>query len=855
MLGMRASLIALCTSGLVSTPAWADTFAQRGPTEQGRVQFVLVGASMVDNQGLTNGVNCLWPSATATVSAADLPARPRLVRATLYVAGSLIADDGLDYVDPPLEIFVTPGLQADDPAELVQVEAAARAAADTSVELRPPGASAPVTVTAPAGSSYVSVYYKPSGAEQGNVGFFVTPIDVTEAILGAGGGVLIGAYTVSGLLADVCNGPEAVCGAPPAAPTCATVAGSAVHTNGAASFALLLVVDDPELRLHAIATFEGLQALAGGQLQLGLETANAISDPAAGSLAFYALEGDILIPTAVNPTGPCNAEEYIEVDGDTNPTQNGLCLTDDDNPLGNLFNSTINVQPAAGPPPVCIDAPHQCCNGDGLCPVTGVDIDRFDISAALTPGGRDVRVAVASGTDRIALALVVLGVDVYEPVLRQDTQVRVIALDGERVVPADDGVVRLAEPVLYSIAVSNTGNVPASGVSVRFSAPPRTRSATLLLAPGGATSTTLATGGDAGTGEILVTGFAVPAGEIAEVRVQVTPTCDAAGRPMAPTVEVGSAELALFAVAAPAVTPRGPAPEGLCPGVDPDGPFAIVPPDRNLRGGGCAAVSPAALALALVLLLGRRRLAALALVVALGAGCGERRPPPDEPPVDPPRNLTSLAGLPGEPCGSPLRVWVSLADASRFCIDRFEARLDGGALGDAHQGADDLDLGTNGSTQARALVALGVAPTAGLSWYQAKAACANAGKRLCRRDEWERACRGPAAWIYPYGDQIRDDACQGFFAYPVHKPEVTGSLASCVSPFGVYDLSGNLEEWVDEAVPRLPGTTPLVDRTIRGGSFKSNANALACLGDEFHAPPGTTDVDRGVRCCSDGPVD
>ena len=59
------------------------------------MQFVLVGASMVDNQGLDNGVHCLWSSATAVVTASDLPSRARLVSATLYLGGSLIDDSDL----------------------------------------------------------------------------------------------------------------------------------------------------------------------------------------------------------------------------------------------------------------------------------------------------------------------------------------------------------------------------------------------------------------------------------------------------------------------------------------------------------------------------------------------------------------------------------------------------------------------------------------------------------------------------------------------------------------------------------------------------------------------------------------
>jgi hypothetical protein len=234
----------------------------------------------------------------------------------------------------------------------------------------------------------------------------------------------------------------------------------------------------------------------------------------------------------------------------------------------------------------------------------------------------------------------------------------------------------------------------------------------------------------------------------------------------------------------------------------------------------------------------------------VGPGCGERFRVPD--PAEPPR-ITSLDGLPGESCGTPLMVVVTDAEGARFCIDRFESALDDGALGHAAQGVSDADPSLDGSTTAKAVVALGVLPRAGLSWYQAKAACLNAGKRLCTLEEWERACRGTLALLYPYGDAVDDVACNGFFNYPAPKPAHTGAMPACGSAYGVYDLSGNLEEWTDSAVARIPGGAILDDRAIRGGGFRANARALSCVGDEFHAAPATSGDDRGFRCCGSPP--
>ena len=845
--------------------ASAESFATEGKTSQGRLRYVMVGASMVDNQGLDNGVNCLKESATTEVRSADLTPRSRLVSATLYVSGSLFGDDG-DYASPPTEIYTTTGLDAQNAADIPALEAAAIAAADYDVDFMPPGATSPITVSAPAGTAMVSVF--PGGNPVGNVAFFVTPIDVTNVIANQGGGILAGTYTVAGLRADICRGLEVTCVDPPNPPTCGTNPGSAVHFNAAASFALLIIVEDPELPLHAVSVFDGNLSLAGTSITVNLNLTNSISTPAVGSLTIYGLEGDLLIPDNILNRGPCHAEEYIEVDGDADPTVNGVCLVDDDNPLGNLFNSTINVSPAVAQPSCRAGLqPFQCCLGDGLCGVTGVDIDRFDISSALVPGANRVRVTVGSGNDRVGLAAVVIGVDVFEPVLRRDSQIRVFEEIGPDLTRVENGSLRLGSNVVYSVAVSNTGNVAARGVMVRMSAPPNTASFALSVKPTGATAVVDPAGGDFGTGVATVSGFEVPAGEIAEVRVEALVTCGAGRRQIDAKAAISSDEISEFEVKAPSVEAGGPG-VGACDGLDPDGPFKIVPEPKDLRGGAatCASTTRGGWALLVGFLLffrasprRRRGLArglwALGLLAAVGAmSCGKRHETPGEPPPSPPKEITDLTGLPGDSCGTELMVWVARQDGSRFCIDRFEASYGDGALGDAMQGADDTDNSLNDSTSAAASVNLGVKPANGVSWYQARALCENAGKRLCSRADWERACRGPQALIYPYGDSINDQACNGFFNYPPDKPAVTGSLNTCASTCGAYDMSGNLEEWVFDAVPRVPGTAPLVDRLLRGGSFKSNSNALACIGDEFHAPPGSSDVDRGFRCCSDGPI-
>lgn len=112
---------------------------------------------------------------------------------------------------------------------------------------------------------------------------------------------------------------------------------------------------------------------------------------------------------------------------------------------------------------------------------------------------------------------------------------------------------------------------------------------------------------------------------------------------------------------------------------------------------------------------------------------------------------------------------------------------------------------------------VGELPRAMASWKDAKATCEGIGKRLCSDTEWTLACEGPEHHPYPYGDGYArsGDACNADKPYvwpdaeKVYDPETqvqemarldqrepSGSRASCVSPYGVHDMAGNVDEWV-----------------------------------------------------------
>jgi sulfatase modifying factor 1 len=117
----------------------------------------------------------------------------------------------------------------------------------------------------------------------------------------------------------------------------------------------------------------------------------------------------------------------------------------------------------------------------------------------------------------------------------------------------------------------------------------------------------------------------------------------------------------------------------------------------------------------------------------------------------------------------------------------------------------------------------GAHPVWMLDWYEAQATCESKGKRLCWASEWTAACEGPEHTPFPYGYERDHRACNidsffidpmrpgphaQFFFYSKDKNVAlrelsrldqsvpSGSMESCKSGFGVYDMTGNVDEWV-----------------------------------------------------------
>ena len=205
----------------------------------------------------------------------------------------------------------------------------------------------------------------------------------------------------------------------------------------------------------------------------------------------------------------------------------------------------------------------------------------------------------------------------------------------------------------------------------------------------------------------------------------------------------------------------------------------------------------------------------------------------------------------GDPDEQPVRkVYVDafFIDKHQMSVGKYGAFLDA----TAHEAPADWDIMNKSMHQKR--------PVVNVDWADADAYCKWAGKRLPTEAEWEKAARGTDGRIYPWGNELPTDFHANMKKEVWNNHVVltpVGMYEGGKSPYGVYDMAGNVWEWVNDwysqdyykAGPlRNPTGPPKGDyKVVRGGSWGSSPKDLRSTDRESRLPSFGS-LGTGFRC-------
>ncbi len=157
-------------------------------------------------------------------------------------------------------------------------------------------------------------------------------------------------------------------------------------------------------------------------------------------------------------------------------------------------------------------------------------------------------------------------------------------------------------------------------------------------------------------------------------------------------------------------------------------------------------------------------------------------------------------------------------------------------------------------------------PATYVTWWGAQEYCQTLNRRLPTEAEWERAARGSENRIYPWGPTFDPQRAMSSITENAFTVPVT-EYPTRASPYGVFNMAGNVSEWVydwysadyytqqaNNPTPNPQGPPTGDQRVHRGGSWDTIHFFLRTM-HRLSQPPGQPTASIGFRCVADsGPA-